>query len=43
MYVSSHLSQVVSFVSSLDREKSGLFIDVLNMNGPPLVAEISPI
>ena len=42
MYVYFHLSRVLNYVTSLDREGSGLLIDVLNMYGPPLVAEILP-
>ena len=36
------LFQVDNYVTSLDRGKSGLLIDVLNISVPPLVAEISP-
>ena len=40
MYVSCHASRVLNYVTSLDRGKSGLLIDILNMHAPSLVAEI---
>ena len=40
MHSSFDLSRVVNFVSSFDREKSGLLIDILNMYFPSLDPEI---